>query len=85
MHNMSRKYFNQQIFQYFIKYKNLKEQRKTQRISRNEKRCVENAKISGEIRERNTQHDKNKKKKNALLCEWQRKQMAHVRTWYTLV
>jgi len=23
--------------------------------------------------------------KNAVLCEWQRKQMASVRTWYTLV
>jgi len=62
MHSISRKYSNQQIFQYSKKHKNLKEQRKTQRISWNEKRCAENAKISGEIRERNTQHDKHKKK-----------------------
>jgi hypothetical protein len=45
------------IFQYSKKHKNLKGQRKTQRISWNEKRCAENAKISGEIRETNTQHD----------------------------
>jgi hypothetical protein len=57
MHNISRKYSNQQIFQYFNKHKNLKEQRKTHKISWNKKRCVENAKISGEIREKNTQHD----------------------------
>jgi hypothetical protein len=50
------------IFQYFKKQKNLKEQRKTQRILWNEKRCAENTKISREIRERNTQHDKNRKK-----------------------
>jgi hypothetical protein len=54
MHNNSRKYLNQQIFQYSKKHRNLKEQRKTQRISGNEKRCAENAKISGEIREKNT-------------------------------
>jgi hypothetical protein len=69
MHNISRKYSNQQIFQYFKKHKNLKEQR----ISWNEKRCAGNAKTSREIHERNTQYDKNKKK-NAVLCEWQRKQ-----------
>jgi hypothetical protein len=39
------------------KYKNLKEQRKTQQIPWNEKRCTKNAKISGEIHEKNTQHD----------------------------
>jgi hypothetical protein len=39
------------------KKKNLKEQRKTQRISWNEKRCADNVKILGEIREKNTQHD----------------------------
>jgi len=61
MHNISRKYSNQQIFQYSKKHKNLKEQRKTQRISWNEKRCSENAKILGEIHERNTQHDNKKK------------------------
>jgi hypothetical protein len=63
MHNILRKYSNQQIFQYCKSTKNLKEQRKTQSISWNEKRCAENAKISREIRERNTQHGKNKKKK----------------------
>jgi hypothetical protein len=61
MHNISRKYSNQQIFQYSRKHKNLKKQRKTRRILWNEKRYAENAKISGEICERNTQHDKNKK------------------------
>jgi hypothetical protein len=45
------KYFSQEIFHYFKKY-NLKEQRKTKRIQWNEKRCVENAKILGEIREK---------------------------------
>jgi hypothetical protein len=39
------------------KHKNLKEQRKTKRLPWNEKRCAENAKISREIREKNTQHD----------------------------
>jgi hypothetical protein len=48
MHNTSR------IFHYYKKHNNLKEQRKTNRIQWNKKRCVENAKISGEIRERNT-------------------------------
>jgi hypothetical protein len=67
MHNITKKYSNQQIFQYSKKHKNLKEQRKTQRISRNEKRCVENTKISGEIRKRNTQ-DKNKKKKKCSVA-----------------
>jgi hypothetical protein len=62
MHNISRKYSNQQLFQYSKKYKNLKEQRKTRKLPRNKKRCVQNAKISWEIRERNTQHEKNKKK-----------------------
>jgi hypothetical protein len=62
MHNISRKYSNQQMFQYAKKKskkkkKNLKEQRKTQRISWNEKRCADNVKILGEIREKNTQHD----------------------------
>jgi hypothetical protein len=56
MHNISRKYSNQQIFKYSNKYKNLTEQKKTQQISWNEKRCAENAKILGEIREKNTQH-----------------------------
>jgi hypothetical protein len=54
MHNISRKYSNQQKFQYSKKHKSLKEQRKTKRLPWNKKRCVENAKISGEIRERNT-------------------------------
>jgi predicted Fe-S protein YdhL (DUF1289 family) len=70
MHNISRKYFIQQIFQNSKKHKNLKEKRKTQRISWNENICVENAKILGEINKRNTQHYKYKKK-NAVLCEWQ--------------
>jgi hypothetical protein len=37
--------------------KKLKEQRKTQQIPWNEKRCAKNAKISGEIHEKNTKHD----------------------------
>jgi len=57
MHNISREYSNQQIFQYSKKHKTLKEHRKTHQIPWNEKRCAENAKISGEIREINTQHD----------------------------
>jgi hypothetical protein len=57
MHNISRKYFNHQIFQYSKKHKNLKEQRKTQQILWNEKRCAKKTKISGENREKNTQHD----------------------------
>jgi hypothetical protein len=57
MHNISRKFSNQQIFEYSKKHKNLKEQRKIQRRSWNEKRCVENDRISGEICETNTQHD----------------------------
>jgi hypothetical protein len=57
MHNISRKYSNQQIFQYSKKHKNVKEQRKTKRIPRNEKRCAENAKILEENREKNTQFD----------------------------
>jgi hypothetical protein len=52
MHNISRKYSGQQIFQYSNKHRNSKEQRKTQKISWNEKRCAENAKISEEIREK---------------------------------
>jgi hypothetical protein len=56
MHNISRKYSNQQIFQYSNEDKNFQEQRKTQKISWNEKRCVENAKILREIHEKNT-HD----------------------------
>jgi hypothetical protein len=63
MHNISRKYSSQQIFQYSKKYKNLKEQRKIKRIPQNEKRRAENAKISGEIYKKNTQHDKNKREK----------------------
>jgi hypothetical protein len=39
------------------KHENLKEQRKTQQIPWNEKRCAKNAKISEEILEKNTQHD----------------------------
>jgi hypothetical protein len=60
MHNISRKYLNQQIFQYS---KKLKEQRKTQRRSWNEKKCVENNKILGEIREKKHTiwHDKSMK------------------------
>jgi hypothetical protein len=54
MHNISRKYSNQQMFQYSKKHKNLKEQRKIQRMSWNEKKCAKNAKISGEIHEKNT-------------------------------
>jgi hypothetical protein len=57
MHNISRKYSNHQIFQYSKKHKNLKEQRKIQQIPWNDKKCPENAKISGEICETNTQHD----------------------------
>jgi inorganic pyrophosphatase len=48
MHNILSKYYNKQIFQYSKKYKNLKEQRKIQRRSWNEKRYAENDKISGE-------------------------------------
>jgi len=48
---------NHQIFQYSKNHKNLKEQKKIQQIPLNEKKCAENAKISGEIREKNTQHD----------------------------
>jgi hypothetical protein len=48
---------NHQIFQYSKKHKNLKEERKLQQIPWNEKKCAENAKISGEILEKNTQHD----------------------------
>jgi len=54
MHNILRKYFNQQIFQYSKTHKNLKERRKTKRIPRNEKRRAENAKISRENHEKNT-------------------------------
>jgi hypothetical protein len=39
------------------KHKSLKEQRKTQQIPWNEKRCAKNAKILEEIYEKNTQHD----------------------------
>jgi len=56
MHIISKTYSNQQIFQYSKKHKNLQEQRKIQRISWNEKRCSENAKISREIHKKNTQH-----------------------------
>jgi len=45
IHNISREYFNHQIFQYSKKHKNLKEQRKIQQIPWNEKKCAENAKI----------------------------------------
>jgi hypothetical protein len=62
-----KKYSNQYIFHYSKKHNNLKERRKTMIIQWNKKRCVENVKISGEICEKNIQHDKNKKK-NALLC-----------------
>jgi hypothetical protein len=48
---------NHQMFQYSKKHKNLKEERKIQQIPWNEKKCVENAKISGEIGDKNTQHD----------------------------
>jgi hypothetical protein len=44
------------IFKYSKKHKNLKEQRKIQRISWNEKRCAENIRIFGEIRETNIKH-----------------------------
>jgi hypothetical protein len=44
------------IFQYSKKHKNLKEQRKIQRISWTEKRCAENIRIFGEIRETNIKH-----------------------------
>jgi len=54
MHNISREYSNHQIFKYSKKHKNLKEQRKIQYISWNEKRCAKNAKILGEIRMKNT-------------------------------
>jgi predicted transglutaminase-like protease len=57
MHNISKKYSNQQKFKYFEKHKNLKEQRKTKRLPRNKKRYAKNAKILGEIREKTTQHD----------------------------
>jgi hypothetical protein len=39
------------------KHKNLKEQRKTQQLPWNEKRCAKNVKISREIHEKNSQHD----------------------------
>jgi hypothetical protein len=67
MHKISRKYSNQQIFKYFEKHKNLKEQRKTKRLPRNEKRSAENAKLLGEICETNTQHDMINQK-NAVVC-----------------
>jgi hypothetical protein len=54
---ISQKNSNHQIFQYSKKHKNLKEQRKTQQIPWNEKKCLENIKISGKICEKNTQHD----------------------------
>jgi hypothetical protein len=54
MYNISRKYSNQQIFQYSKNHKNLKEQKKIKRIPWNEKRRAENAKISRENREKNT-------------------------------
>jgi hypothetical protein len=68
MHNISRKYPNQQLFQYSKSKKNLKEQRKTQRRSWNEKRCTKNAKIAGEIREKNTQHDMINQQKCRDMC-----------------
>jgi hypothetical protein len=52
MHNLSRKYSN-----ILKNHKNLKEQRKIQQIPWNEKKCAKNAKISGEIHKKNTQHD----------------------------
>jgi hypothetical protein len=54
---ISQKNTNHQIFQYSKKHKNLKEQRKIHQIPWNEKKCAENAKISGKICEKNTQHD----------------------------
>jgi hypothetical protein len=57
MHNISRKYSNKKIFQYYEKHENLKELWKTKKLPRNEKRCAENAKISGEILEK-TAHKK---------------------------
>jgi hypothetical protein len=62
MHNISRKYFSQQIFQYSNKHKNFKKKKKKKKnkgrqIKNHEKRCVENAKILKEICEKNTQHD----------------------------
>jgi hypothetical protein len=37
------------------------------------------------VRETHNMTKIKRRKKSAVLCEWQRKQRARVRTWYTLV
>jgi hypothetical protein len=56
MHNISKKNYNQQILQYSKSTKTKKNNRRHNE-DHGMRRCAKNAKISGEIHEKNTQHD----------------------------
>jgi hypothetical protein len=61
MHNISRKYSN-----ILKSARTVKEQKKTHQKLWNEKGCAKNAKISGEIRQKNSQHDKTRAQCSAV-------------------